>query len=65
MVVINWALAHDGIIGDRGHCPEANSIHPLCQDYSGTALVGGPDSVVKFKARFGILGRRCVFSGRG
>ena len=31
---------------------EANSIHPLYQVYSGTALVGGPDSVVKFKAQY-------------
>ena len=30
----------------------AKSIHPLYQDYLGTALVGGPDSVVKFKARY-------------
>ena len=31
---------------------EANSIHPLYQDYSGTALVGGPDSGVKLKAQY-------------
>uniref|UniRef100_UPI00358DF800 uncharacterized protein n=1 Tax=Myxine glutinosa TaxID=7769 RepID=UPI00358DF800 len=31
---------------------EVNSIHPLHQDYSGTALVGGPDSMLKFEAKY-------------